>query len=166
MRNYMLGTAAAVAVWFLPWHLALLAILVYVWAGAMVSTANTAKARATEQRVNSLVSAVAGTNQTLTTTTHTANTAQTAATSAQNTLASGNTGYANALGYGATSTANPAGVPTGGPNSTLYGLTTSDQTGGAASHTHTLPFYLPTATHGHDFDGHTHDFGGHEHPLT
>jgi hypothetical protein len=31
----------------------------------------------------------------------------------------------------------------------LYGLTTSDQTGGAASHTHTLPFYNPEANHTH-----------------
>lgn len=37
---------------------------------------------------------------------------------------------------------------TGGPNSTLSGLTTSGASAGTA-HTHTLPFFLPTATHGH-----------------
>lgn len=37
---------------------------------------------------------------------------------------------------------------TGGPDSTLSGLTTSGASAGTA-HTHTLPFFLPTATHGH-----------------
>ena len=125
-------------------------------------SSNTPKTRSVEQRVAALVSAVQPIVQNVATVTTTANNAQTAVTALQ----TGNTGFANALGYGPTSTADPAGVPTGGPDSTLYGLTTSDQTGGAASHTHTLPFYLPTATHAHDFDGHTHDFGGHAHPIT
>ena len=57
MRNLLL-TIAAIAAWFLPAHVALLAILLYVWATAMASTANTAKARAAEARVTALVTAV------------------------------------------------------------------------------------------------------------
>ena len=48
-------TLGAVAAWMLGGHLGLLAILLYVWASAMASTTNTAKARAVEQRVNNLV---------------------------------------------------------------------------------------------------------------
>ena len=140
---------------------------------ASVGASNTPKTRAVEQRVAALVSSAATTNATLATTTTTAN-------NTADTISSGSTATAQPAGVptgppgpSSTATADPAGQPTGGPNSTLYGLTTSDQTGGAASHTHTLPFYLPTATHGHDFDGHTHDmsshthdFDGHTHPLS
>jgi hypothetical protein len=78
----------------------------------------------------------------------------------------GNTGFANALGYGPTSTANVG--TTSGPDAgdLQTGLSTSGQIGGAAAHTHTLPFFLPNANHTHAFGGHTHDFGGHAHPVT
>lgn len=55
MRRLIL-TVAAVAVWALGGHFGLLAILLYVWLSAM-TTANTAKTRATEDRVSALVTA-------------------------------------------------------------------------------------------------------------
>lgn len=59
----LLITAGAAAAWLLMGHLGLLAVLIYVWASAMATTANTAKTRATEQRVNNLVSGQTSTNQ-------------------------------------------------------------------------------------------------------
>ena len=58
MKKIML-TAVTVVAWFLPGHLALLALLVLVWGSAMVSTANTAKARSTEDRLAAQVTATA-----------------------------------------------------------------------------------------------------------
>jgi hypothetical protein len=52
-------TAGAAAAWLALGHIGLLAILVYVWATAMMATTSTAKARDTENRVDSL-SAAAG----------------------------------------------------------------------------------------------------------
>lgn len=60
MRKLLI-TAGAVAAWLLLGHLGLLAILIYVWVTAM-STTNTAKTRATETRVNGLVSSVGAAN--------------------------------------------------------------------------------------------------------
>jgi hypothetical protein len=51
-----LGTAAA---WFLPGHLAILALLVLIWGSAMTA-ANTAKTRNVEDRVNNLVTKMVG----------------------------------------------------------------------------------------------------------
>ena len=155
MRNLLL-TIGAIAAWVLYWHIGLAAVLLYVWAAAM-STAGTAKARSTATQHAALVSAVATTNQNLSATTTTANNAQTAVTALQG----GNTGFANTLGYGPTSTAN-IGI-TSGPSDTGF-----FNTGGASAgtaHTHGLPNF-PQADHTHDFGGHTHDFGGHAHPVT
>ena len=65
--RYLLLTIAMIAAWVLYWHIGLLAILLYVWAAAMTSTANTAKARTTEQRVNGVVTALGTTNGNVTT---------------------------------------------------------------------------------------------------
>ena len=160
MRNLLL-TIGAIATWVLYWHIGLLAILIYIWAAAMTSTANTAKTRALAAQHAALVSSVATTNQNLTatntnlaTTTTTANSAQTAVTALQG----GNTGFANTLGYGPTSTAS-IGI-TSGPSDTGF-----FNTGSSSGHTHSLPNF-PQADHTHDFGGHTHDFGGHAHPVT
>ena len=155
-------TAAAVAAWFLPLHIALLALLLYVWASAMASTANTAKTRAVEARVAALVSSAATTNQNVATVTTNLAATTTTANNTAATVASGSTG-----------TGLPAGVPTGGPNENQSGLattdssayptgTTSNASAGTAhthdygGHWHVLNFELPIATHTHDFDGHTH----------
>ncbi len=60
--RYLLLTIGAIATCVLYWHIGLLAVLVYVWAAAMASTANTAKARSTEARVAALASSAATTN--------------------------------------------------------------------------------------------------------
>ncbi len=59
----LLLTVGAAAAWILLGHIGLLAILLYVWATAMTSTTNTAKTRALEQRLNTLVTNVGGINQ-------------------------------------------------------------------------------------------------------
>jgi len=109
---------------------------------ALAATANTSKAVSTEQRTAALE----------------------ARTGAITTQLAGNTGFANALGYGPTSTAN-VGVTSGPDAGDCQVLNTSGQIGGAAAHYHTTPT-LPNAAHTHDFGGHTHDFGGHAHPTT
>jgi hypothetical protein len=81
-----------------------------------------------------------------------------------------------ALSGQATTTASPAGVPTGGPtvNSTsTNGLsgpsitgTSGPQSGGAAAHTHSAGSYsILSGQHSHDLQGHGHDFDGHTHNL-
>lgn len=57
-KKLLISTAAAVA-WFLPGHLAIAALLLFFWGSAMVSTANTAKARITEARLAQHVTATA-----------------------------------------------------------------------------------------------------------
>lgn len=146
----LLLTLGAIAAYFLLGHVGLLAILLYVWATAMTSTTNTAKTRALAAQHAALVTAVGTTNTNVTA------------------LQNGNTGFANTLGYGPTSTAN-VGVTSGpdGADTGNYSFSTGPQIGGAAAHVHngTLP-NLPNANHTHDFGGHTHDFGGHAHPVT
>lgn len=122
-------------------------LLVYVLAAPAI-TKNTPKTNATKARVDNLVSAVGATN------------------TAVSAVAAGNTGFASANGYGATSTANVGTTSAPDSGDLQSGLSTSGQIGGAAAHTHTLPFLLPNADHTHDFGGHTHDFGGHNHPTT
>ena len=151
--RYLLLTIGAIATWVLYWHIGLLAILIYIWAAAMTSTANTAKTRALAAQHAALVSSVATTNQ---------NVAATA--TAVTTLQGGNTGFANTLGYGPTSTAN-IGVTSGPDAADCQVYNVSGQIGGAAAHYHTMPT-MPNAAHTHDFGGHTHDFGGHAHPVT
>jgi hypothetical protein len=127
--------------------LELLMLLVQVSA---LAAKNTSKATSTEQRTTALE-------------------ARTSATAVKvSNVVAGKTGFANALGYGPTSTANIG--TTSGPDSGgtgFYSFSTGPQIGGAAAHVHngTLP-NLPSATHIHDFGGHTHDFGGHKHPST
>ena len=58
MKKALLTAIAAIA-WFLPGHLAIAALLVLIWGSAMASTANTAKTRAVETRLNAQVVAVA-----------------------------------------------------------------------------------------------------------
>ena len=82
---------------------------------ASVGASNTPKTRAVEQRVAALVSSAATTNANLATTTTAANNAQTTANNVQNTISTGDTGFANALGYGATSTGQPPACPLAGP---------------------------------------------------
>ena len=79
MRRAALTAGLAVAA-FLAWHgFGLAAVLLYVWASAMVSSAGTAKSRATEDRVAALENQTAANSTTLTATTTAANTAQTTA---------------------------------------------------------------------------------------
>lgn len=59
----VLVTLGAVAAWFLLGHFGLLAVLAYVWITAMTSTANTAKTRAVEQRVNAMAPTLGQVNQ-------------------------------------------------------------------------------------------------------
>jgi hypothetical protein len=61
MKKLALTVIAAVA-WFLPAHLVILALLVFFWGTAMATTANTAKARSTEARVNGVVTQLGVTN--------------------------------------------------------------------------------------------------------
>lgn len=57
-KKLLISVAAAVA-WFIPGHLAILALLVFFWGTAMASTTNTAKARSTEARLAAHVTATA-----------------------------------------------------------------------------------------------------------
>jgi hypothetical protein len=61
LKKSLLTVAAAVA-WFLPGHLVILALLVFFWGTAMVSTTNTALARNTAARVNGVVQSLGTTN--------------------------------------------------------------------------------------------------------
>jgi len=133
----------------IPGAAELMWLLVYVLAAPAI-TKNTPKTNATKARVDNLVAAVGTTNATV---------------AGIQTQLTGNTGFASANGYGATSTANVGTTSAPDAGDLQSGLSTSGQVGGAAAHTHTLPFLLPNADHTHDFGGHTHDFGGHNHPL-
>jgi hypothetical protein len=84
MKKALLTLAAAVA-WFLPGHLVILALLVFFWGAAMVSTTNTAKTRALQTRVNGVVTQLGTTNGNVTNAQNTANSAQSTANSAQST---------------------------------------------------------------------------------
>jgi hypothetical protein len=122
-----------------------LELLTVLFEITLAAAANTSKAVSTEQRTAALE----------------------VKTGAITTQLAGNSGFANALGYGPTSTAN-VGVTSGpdGADTGNYSFSTGPQIGGAAAHVHNgvLP-NLPNAIHTHDFGGHTHDFGGHAHPL-
>jgi hypothetical protein len=50
MKKVLL-TAAAAVMWFLPGHLVVLALIVFIWGSAMASTANTAQTRSTAARL-------------------------------------------------------------------------------------------------------------------
>lgn len=144
MRKLAL-TLGALAAWLLAGHLGLLAILIYVWASAM-TTANTAKTRNVEQRVNGLV-----------------------------TLSTRTNGRISNLSGQATGTGLPAGVPTGPPsiNSTsTNGLSspgiigTSGGASAGTAHTHSAGSYVVgSGQHSHDLQNHEHDFDGHTHDL-
>jgi hypothetical protein len=95
MKKLALTVATAVA-WFLPAHLVILALLVFFWGTAMVSTTNTAKARLTEQRVNGVIVQQGITNTNVTTAQNAANSAQSTASSAQSTANSANSTANNA----------------------------------------------------------------------
>ena len=120
MTRKLLLTLGALAALVLYWHIGLLAILLYVWAAAMTSTANTAKARATEQRVAALVTAVGTTNGNVTTnatniTTQTGRVnnlsgQQTTTNGLSNSNVSGTTDLCNGSG-GGTGTTSSAGSP-------------------------------------------------------
>jgi trimeric autotransporter adhesin len=115
MKKALLTVIAAIA-WFLPGHLAIAALLVLIWGSAMASTANTAKTRAVETRVNGVITQL-GTTNTNVTAAHaaataaqsTANTANSAASSAQGTANTANSNASNAQ-----STANNAMPRSGG----------------------------------------------------
>jgi hypothetical protein len=127
--------------------LELLVLLVQVSA---LSAKNTSKTVSTEGRTTALE----------------ARTSATAARVAK--VIGGNTGFANALGYGATSTANigTTSAPDAGDTGN-YSFSTGPQIGGAAAHVHNGTLSnLPNVNHTHAFGGHTHDFGGHKHPST
>jgi hypothetical protein len=81
VKKLALTVAAAVA-WFLPAHLVILALLVFFWGTAMVSTTNTALARSTAARVNGVVSQLGTTNANVTNAVNTANSAQSTANNA------------------------------------------------------------------------------------
>jgi hypothetical protein len=71
------------------------------------------------------------------------------------------TGRIDNLSGQSTSTARPAGVPTGGPSPSLTadgnnGGITSGQIGSGSSHYHAMSHEHDMSSHGHDFDGHTH----------
>ena len=106
-------TAVAAVTWFLPGHLALLALLVLIWGSAMASTANTAKTRAVENRVNGVVTQLGVTNTNVTA-------AHTAATNAQSTANTANTnaGNAQSTANSASSTASSAQSTANSANST------------------------------------------------
>ncbi len=133
-------TLGAAAAWFLPGHIALLAVLLYVWASAMASTTNTAKTRAVEQRVNSLVTAVGTTN------TNVAN--LTSAISGQDT---GNAGLPDGTINGTSGGPNPWGT-----------ADTSGQIGGASAHYHT---YNDLGGHTHPSGSYAVANGNHDHTL-
>jgi hypothetical protein len=59
MTRRILLTVMTAAAWFLPGHLAILALLVFIWGSAMASTTNSAKTRAVEQRLNAHITATA-----------------------------------------------------------------------------------------------------------
>lgn len=115
--RYLLLTIAMIAAWVLYWHIGLLAILLYVWAAAMASTANTAKARTTEQRVNGVVTALGTTNGNVTTNatniTNTTNRVnnlsgqQTTQNGLSNSNVSGTTDVCNGSGGGTGTTSGP-----------------------------------------------------------
>jgi len=116
--RYLLLTIAMIAAWVLYWHIGLLAILLYVWAAAMTSTANTAKARTTEQRVNGVVTALGTTNTNVTNVTNTANNTntrvsnlsgqQTTQNGLSNSNVSGTTDLCNGSGGGTGTTSGPS----------------------------------------------------------
>jgi hypothetical protein len=150
--RWLVITAGSAAAWFLPGHFALLAVLVCIWASA-VATTNTAKARTTEQRVNSVVAAQGVTNASVTT---------------QSNRVDGLSGHA-------TSTGQPPGQPTGPPsnNSTSTNGISSPgivgTSGGASAgtaHTHGPGSYVVgSGQHSHDLQNHAHDYQGHTHNL-
>src|SRR5580700_7945258 len=59
MLRKLLITVSAAVCWFLPGHLAVAALLALVWGSAMAGTANTAKTRGVEARLNAHVTATA-----------------------------------------------------------------------------------------------------------
>lgn len=74
IRKFFLALAAGV-VYFLPGHLAVLALLAYVLFTAMASTTNTAKTRSLESRMSGVVTQLGATNSTANTALATANAA-------------------------------------------------------------------------------------------
>lgn len=155
MRKAVMIVLALLAIRLLPKALRrearALELITVLFQVTLAATANTSKAVSTEQRTAALE----------------------VKTGAIATQLAGNSGFANALGYGATSTANPAGTPTGGPSPGITSTSASYPTGntssalsGANAHTHAYGgHWHDMGSHTHDFDGHTHDFGGHAHPL-
>ena len=154
MRRAALTAGLAVAA-FLAWHgFGLAAVLLYVWASAMVSSAGTAKSRATEDRVSALENQTA-TNSTGITTVTTANTTTNSRVSSLSGAATANPAVSGAVVYSANSYTGDGYIS---ETSDIYGgINGNTSTGGpnagsgVAAHTHGFGHL-----HSH---GHTHSYG-------